>query len=152
LWKILKTAVVTMALKTHHDEKFLPVLVFWHQILQTEQSTHHRVHEVVQDRLGIFDSTWLTFICRNVLWKILKMAVVTMALKTHHDEKLLPVLGFWHQISQTEQSIHHRVHEVAQDRLGIFMDDIYLSKILKMAVVIFNWVACTCWVLYSKYF
>jgi hypothetical protein len=63
LLKILKMAVVTMTLKIHHDEKFLPVLVLWHQISQAELSIHHRVHEIAQDRLGIFDCTWLTFIC-----------------------------------------------------------------------------------------
>jgi hypothetical protein len=63
LLKILKMAVVTMTLKTHHDEKFPPVPVFWHQISETEESNHHRVHEVPQDRLDMFDCTWLTFIC-----------------------------------------------------------------------------------------
>jgi hypothetical protein len=92
LSKILKMAVVTMTLKTHNNEKFLPVLVFGHQVSKTEQSIHRRVHKVAQDRLSIFDSTWLTFIFPKCLLKILKMAVVTMTLKIHHDEKFLPVL------------------------------------------------------------
>jgi hypothetical protein len=61
LAKILKMAVTMTTRKTHHDENFPLVLVYWHQVSGNEQSPHHTVHEVAQDRLSVIDtSTRLT--------------------------------------------------------------------------------------------
>jgi hypothetical protein len=68
-----------------------------------------------------FTSDTVYLSAHDILSKTLQMAV-TMTPKTHHDENFLPVLVYWHQISQNEQSIYHRVHEVAQDRLSAASD------------------------------
>jgi hypothetical protein len=95
----------------HQDENSHLVQVYWHQISQNKQSIHHRAHEFAQDRLSVILST----IC--LLAKILKLAV-TMTPKIKKDGISLLVLLYWHQIEQNELSIHHKAHEITQDRLS----------------------------------
>jgi hypothetical protein len=122
IWRKLYLAV-KITPKIQYENTLL-VLVYWHQIWQNEQSTHHRAHELAQHRLiqPIIGSKNVPrraqCKCQQYTFCSKLYLAVKATPKIHYDENTLLVLIYWHQIWRNELSTHHRAHELAQDRLS----------------------------------